>query len=534
MNTKLTRKLRKNLTNVEQTLPPTSGEGHKSPLPMWEGVRGRGYSLPHSLGEGQGGGELWACLHFPQLPLEIFSRGDNSPIARVVSITKGNRKYALICNREALACGVKPRMAISAAYALCATLDVRQRNVAAEQEALASIAESAQQFTSLVSLVPPDSVLLEVAGSLTLFKGYKNLLAQLKQGLKELGYEARIAAAPTPLGATLLARNGFEEPVIDPHQLHSRLSPLPIETLCLDADLLKKFENLGLRCIGDCLRLPRDGLARRFGPQLLLTFDKILGKAPDPRQPFIPSTRFKSHLLLPAQVDSSESLLFATHRLLLELTAFLRARDGGIQELSLVMTHYKGPATQMDLKLVAPSRDIQHLRELIRVQFDRLKLTQSVEELTLCSGDVLPLLAQNQDLLVDRATMLATGSRLIEQLCARLGAEAVCGIRTSMDHRPEQSWCVCAPGKSGEFVKVGLRPVWLLTKPRLLKMMRHRPRLQGPLSLRAGPERIESGWWDEGDVTRDYFIAANPGGSRFWIFRERQPPYSWFLHGIFS
>ena len=96
-------------------------------------------------------------------------------------------------------------MAISAAYALYATLDVRQRNVTAEQEALASIAESTQQFTSLVSLVPPDSVLLEVAGSLTLFKGHKNLLAQLKQGLKELGYEARIAAAPTPLGATLLA-----------------------------------------------------------------------------------------------------------------------------------------------------------------------------------------------------------------------------------------------------------------------------------------------------------------------------------------
>ena len=502
-------------------------------LPMWEGVRERGYSLPHSLGE-EKEGELWACLHFPQLPLEIFSRGDNNSIPRVVSIAEGNREYAFICNREALICGVNPGIAISAAYALCVSLDVRQRNLAAEQEALASIAESAQQFTSLVSLIPPDSVLLEVAGSLTLFKGHKNLLARLKQELKELGYEARIAVAPTPLGATLLARNGFEEPVIDSHQLHSRLAPLPIETLCLDAGLLKKLENLGLSCIGDCLRLPRDGLARRFGPQLLLTFDKILGKVPDPRQPFIPSTRFKSHLLLPAQVDSSESLLFATHRLLLELTAFLRARDGGIQELSLVMTHCKGPATQMDLKLVAPSRDIQHLQELIRVQFDRLKLTQSVEELTLCSGDVLPLLAQNQDLLVDRTTMLATGSRLIEQLCARLGTEAVRGIRMSKDHRPEQSWCICAPGESGEFGVVGLRPVWLLSEPRPLKMAYGRPWLQGPLKLQAGPERIESGWWDGGDMMRDYFVAKNPKGSQFWIFQERRKPNGWFLHGLFA
>ncbi len=522
----------KKLENTCVTSPhPQGGKGLV--FPFIEEKSQKGYSLPQRVGEGQGRGGLWACLHFPQLPLEIFSRGDNSPIPRVVSIAEGNREYALICNREALACGVKPSMTISAAYALCAKLDVRQRNVAAEQEALTSIAESAKQFTSLVSLVPPDSILLEVAGSLTLFKGHKNLLTQLKQGLKELGYEARIAAAPTPLGATLLARNGFEEPVIDPHQLHSRLAPLPIETLCLDADLLKKFENLGLRCIGDCLRLPRDGLARRFGPQLLLTFDKILGKVPDPRQPFIPSTRFKNYLLLPAQVDSSESLLFATHRLLLELTAFLRARDGGIQELSLVMTHCKGPATQMDLKLVAPSRDTEHLQELFRVQLERLTLIQPVEEITLYSGDVLPLLAQNQDLFVDRATMLTTGSRLIEQLCARLGAEAVCGIRMSMDHRPEQSWCICAPGESGEFGMVGLRPAWLLSEPRPLKMVYGRPWLQGPLKLQAGPERIESGWWD-GDMMRDYFVAKDPKGSQFWIFQERRKPNGWFLHGLFA
>lgn len=505
-----------------------------NPLPLTPSDKGRAYFLPPSLGEDQGGGALWACLHFYQLPLEIFSRGDNSPIPRVVSIAEGNREYALICNREALACGVKPSMTISAAYALCATLDVRQRNVAAEQEALASIAESAQQFTSLVSLAPPDSILLEVAASLTLFKGHKNLLAQLKQGLKELGYEAHIAAAPTPLGAILLARNGFEEPVIDPHQLHSRLAPLPIETLCLDADLLKKFENLGLRCIGDCLRLPRDGLTRRFGPQLLLTFDKILGKAPDPRQPFIPSTRFKSHLLLPAQVDSSESLLFAIHRLLLELTTFLRARDGGIQEISMVMTHCKGPATQMDLKLVAPSRDTEHLQELFRVQLERLTLIQPVEEITLYSGDVVPLLEQNQNLFINHATLHESGSKLIEQLHARLGTGAVCGIRMSMDHRPEQSWCICAPGEPGELGMVGLRPVWLLTEPRPLKMVYGRPWLQGPLKLQSGPERIESGWWDEGDIMRDYFVAKDSKGSQFWIFQERRKPNGWFLHGLFA
>jgi protein ImuB len=64
--------------------------------------------------------------------------------------------------------------------------------------------------------------------------------------------------------------------------------------------------------------------------------------------------------------------------------------------------------------------------------------------------------------------------------------------------------------------------------------MQGQPWLQGELCLRAGPERIESGWWDGQDITRDYFVAENLKGSRFWIFRERREKDSWFLHGIFA
>ena len=49
----------------------------------------------------------------------------------------------------------------------------------------------------------------------------------------------------------------------------------------------------------------------------------------------------------------------------------------------------------------------------------------------------------------------------------------------------------------------------------------------------AGPERIESGWWDGFDIARDYFIALNPAGARLWGFRDRRSG-EWFLHGLFS
>jgi protein ImuB len=40
----------------------------------------------------------------------------------------------------------------------------------------------------------------------------------------------------------------------------------------------------------------------------------------------------------------------------------------------------------------------------------------------------------------------------------------------------------------------------------------------------AGPERIESGWWDDGDARPDYFVAVDHQGRWPWIFRDLRPP----------
>ncbi len=76
------------------------------------------------------------------------------------------------------------------------------------------------------------------------------------------------------------------------------------------------------------------------------------------------------------------------------------------------------------------------------------------------------------------------------------------------------------------------RPLWLLAEPQALGA--GQPRFEGDLELEEDPERIESGWWDGSDVTRDYYVARNPAGARLWLFRERRPPGCWYLHGIFG
>lgn len=489
---------------------------------------------------------LWLGLLLPQLALEVFARGDMHERPFAVSMGAGTREHVLACNQAAHARGVRPNMRVSAAYALAGELRVHPRNETAEREALTSIAAWAGQFTSMASLAPPDGLVLEVGGSLALFGGLESLLARLRQGIEALGYTARLALAPTPLAATWLARAGTETPITDVHELRACLAPLPIAVLAFDAETQETLAELGLRCIGDCLRLPRDGLARRFGPALLRELDRALGKAPDTRAAYVAPPRFSGQLLLPAPVDDSEALLFAAQRLLRELAGFLRARAGGVQELCFVLRHAKGAPTRITLRLLEGSRNARYLCELLKARLERVVLRAPVEALRLHTGEVRSLVAQTQDLFYERdpaspEALAVSGQRLIEHLRARLGNGAVRGLCLVPEHRPEHSHRSCAAGKTGS-LKVNrdrrpgfeTRPLWLLVTPLPLQTVHGEPWLQGALRLCTGPERIESGWWDGQDVARDYFIAEGRTGSRLWVFRERRRRRRWFLHGIFS
>jgi protein ImuB len=74
--------------------------------------------------------------------------------------------------------------------------------------------------------------------------------------------------------------------------------------------------------------------------------------------------------------------------------------------------------------------------------------------------------------------------------------------------------------------------LWLLPEP-IPVQKDPLVRVPADLSLVAGPERIESGWWDGADAVRDYYVAEDAGGSCLWVFRELREG-RWFVHGIFG
>jgi protein ImuB len=477
---------------------------------------------------------LWTCLHFSDFSLQLLLRGAAQPQPTIIT-TGGNRPAVLSCNPEARSQGIAPGMAVATALALSPDLIERPRDVEAELKAFEGAAAWASQFTSLVSLAATDSLLLEIDGSLRLFGGLRPLLQRFGQELADMGYAATIAVAPTPTAARLLARSGIGSTITDVANLETALAGLPLSLLDQSEDIIRMLALMGVSTIGECLALPRDGLARRFGQFLVDELDRALGRLPDPRPIWIAPPRYKARLLLPAPVQDTEPLLFATSRLIQELTGWLSMRQAGITRLKLVLHHEDRRPTSIALGFATPSREPQRIRTLLRERLSTLTLPDRVESIGLESVETRPLGSRNLSLFPEDRLPEEERWLIIDHLRARLGAEAVYSIVSHPDHRPELAWRCCEPGASTPGDEHAARPLWLLDPPQLLRTgADDKPVLKEPLVVLSGPERIESGWWDEKEAKRDYFVAADSNGRRFWVYRERAGAKTWFLQGMFT
>jgi protein ImuB len=479
---------------------------------------------------------LWLAIRLPLLPLEVYARAAQSSEALAVATVSGNRSEVIACSDTARKSGVTPGMPAAAAMALVSALRIVPRDEAAERGALERIAAWSNQFTPAIAIAGSAEVLLEIEGSLALYGGLKRLWSAVDEGLKALGYAATLACAPTPLAAQWFARAGLSMRVRHSDALRTSLPELPVHVMDLEPDALAVLMNVGAITIGDCLKLPRDGLARRCGPDLCEKLDRAFGLRPDPRPFFTPPSMFKAAQPLPAPAQEAEMLLFCARRMLVELCGYLAASLRGVQRLTFSFAHHKREPTRVALTLVQATRDADHLTNVLRERLDRTALPEAVTDILLESELVLPLAASSHSFLPDSARHEEAAAHLIERLRARLGDEAVVGLKRAADHRPERAWRACEPGSrdAGALAAFARRPLWLLARPRLLIESGEVPCYDGKLALLAGPERIESGWWDGQDVLRDYFVACNGADALLWIYRERASGGRWFLHGFFA
>ena len=469
----------------------------------------------------------WLGIRLPHLALDLLTRGqarNGLPLAVSESIER--RELIIDCNPAALAGGVKVGIPATAALGLVDTLQVVERDTGAEQRALQHLAAWCYQYSNQVS-IPADrnGLFLEAGASERLFGRPQALGNRLGRELGQLGYHATTGSAATPEAAWLAAHEGLH--ICSAGHIRQQIGPLPLGRLQLDAAQQFALERMGFRQVRDLLRLPRKALTRRFGPTVVDYLDRLLGIQADPRALYQPPETFVSRMDLPAEITTSQALLFPLKRLVEELCGVLRGGDTAAQSLQIVLGHEDHEDTLLELGLQSPTQTRARLMTVLRERLERLRLPRPVREIRLEVPQLLQFSAGQHSLFMDTTTEQQQGiEQLAERLQARLGRESVTGITGVEDHRPEYSWRPRTLDEQADCTALAHRPSWLLPKPKRCTIEDY--------EILAGPERIESGWWDGRDCRRDYFIVRDTHGSMLWAFHEYKPRRGWYLHGIFA
>lgn len=478
-----------------------------------------------------GNHEIWLCLYFEQLPLECFVRNTSPENERPVVILDKARVFSL--NKTASSIGVCPGNSMDTALALNENIAGFERNRSKELSVLDHLAQWAYQFTPNVSIRAPDSLLLDITGCFRLFKGLDNLKETIKERIDELGYTTVIGVNKTPLAALYTARAGTPD---NTGEVVPSLQKMPVDCLQVERKTIDSLKQTGIHDLGNLLKLPESGLARRFGTSLTEHLQKLTGERADPQKFITPEPKFSSEITFLSDVTNLGSLIFPVKRLLGELADFLNARQLYVNQFTWSLHHRNHRPKSFNIHLARPDNDISMFRALTTLHLDRLDDVREVDSLCLSTTAFSPANTTSGDLfhgtrLHQRTLNSNDQDKLLNMLRARLGPQSCFGLSVANDHRPEKAWQRVRPNQKIQDYSSNPRPFYLLNPPERLNSGAN-------MNLLKGPERIDFGWWNQaGSQMRDYYIARHSNGSLYWIFschNKGKRQGKWYIHGIFS
>jgi protein ImuB len=544
-------------------------------------------------------------LWFPRLAADRVLRLEpglaETPLAVVCEI--GNLRQIAALNTPAATRGLRRGQPLSEAVALCPDLVTRIADPSGEATFLTALRRWAGKFSPWVAEAPPESLLIDLTGCAHLFGGETALFGQLEADCADLGLDVRAGIADTAGAAWALARfsgtgatgSGRNGDAIDqearatrsragkrhwtrggaapptppapdtprqrialPGSTRQALAPLPVAALRIAPETAEGLARLGLRRIGDVLGMPRAGLARRFGADLVRRLDQALGVEPEPITPAAAPLHFAVRLSLPEPIGLEDDILAGLDRLAPVLCDKLRAQGRGARRVRLELSRVDGETQVLEVGLARPADRPDQLRPLFALKTGGIDAGFGIDRLRLSAPLTEPLhetshkggWAVSAEASAPRGEDQAMAD-LIARIGARVGLEAITRARPTDSHIPEKTATPLAAAWSERAEHWPRSP-----RARPLTLFRPEPiRTDDTTDLPArftwrgrtldtraalGPERIAPEWWlDDPDWrsgVRDYWRVTTGDGTMLWLYYAHGGTTSggWFAHGDFG
>lgn len=488
-------------------------------------------------------------LWLPQLPLDRRIRiGDEragGAFAIVAEIRNAWRVTHL--TEAAIRAGLSPGLTLPDARAICPALLSEPADPVREDALLRALWRWADQFSPLVSLDPPDGLLMDITGCAHLFGGERALAETIAERAGDLQITARIGIADTKAAAAALARfSSTPVAIAGAGQTAEALATLPLAALGLEPALVHDIRRTGLQNIGQLYAIRSAELARRYGLTLTTALERSLGRAPDPVVPKSADPVYAARATLPEPIGRMEDIEGVILRLAGSVCGRLNKAGCGARRYRLTVRLVDGGDQTMTIGFAKPGAAPDAVLQQLRTPLSTLTLPFGAEVFRLVAESVEPLhprqsgfdkRSQQED---DRADLIST-------LGNRFGFDRVRLFAPGDSHLPEREFftveAIDHPDQTPWLDAPRVRPVRLFHPPERLRVeTAGRPPLKFEWRRRIyetgaalGPERLSGEWWRESDTAlRDYWRVETRAGPRLWLVTyPGHAGDAWFVAGRF-
>lgn len=375
--------------------------------------------------------------------------------------------------------------------------DLVEHHPEADAEELARLAEWCERFSPIVGFESldrygrecplrwsHDCLYMDVTHVSSYFGGEDQLARRVVESFSQRGYLARVAVADTLGAAWACARfasrratvagrgdqravprvsfskagaNTGETPcssfmVVPSADTFTVLQALPVQSLRLPAHICHLLEKLGITQVAQLARLPREGLATRFGEILPRRWDQMFGRVDEVLAAHRPAPQFRTDWSLEHATTDQATIRSILDRLLEQVTHALKQQGRGVIQCTFNLS-CSAPVVDSDLErsvlsplyfrigLSHPTTSVGHLNELVEMKLERRPLSGPVQRIVVEASLTAPLGCRQRRLFSDGVEHEARHlNQLLDRLSSRLGASNVIRPALVPEAQPELAY----------------------------------------------------------------------------------------------
>jgi protein ImuB len=493
---------------------------------------------------------MFAAILLPEFHLQaaLRYRGElwRKPVAVLDSLAE--EPAVLEFTAAAETAGVQRGMNPTQALARCIHLQLLSRAVEQERSVTETLHGIASGSSAYVEQTTANLCTLDLQGCRA--SSFEKWAKPIVERLSQLQLRSQIGVAENPDLALLAAMSAdAESPVCVVRESSAFLANLPLSAIAPPLPIERILYGWGIRTLGGLVRLKKDDVAARLGPEGVKLWDRAAGRSTRLLRLVRPLERFEEAFDFEQEIDTAQPILFLLRRFVDQLSSRLDAVGLVAEKLHLVLPLSNGTKYERVFMIPSPTANADVLFRILDTHFESLRLDVPPTGVRLIAEPVKP--EHQQYRLFENA--VRDPNRFAETL-ARIMAVVGSGNagvpQMKPTYKPDQ-FSLNMPDFSPAKAEAQAKLNTPATKRQLigLPLRRFRPPLpaqvhsekgqpiyivsdkaHGSVVDVLGPYRISGNWWEDGWSSEEWDVQMADGG----LYRIAKKGDSWQVEGCYD